>query len=51
MPFKKVGPNKFVSPSGRKFTRSQVKLYHSLGDRFPGQATKRGKEQTDRKTK
>ena len=29
MPFKKIGPNKYVSPSGRKFTEKQVKLYHA----------------------
>lgn len=29
MPFKKVGPNKNVSPSGRVFTDKQVKLYYS----------------------
>ena len=27
MPFKKVG-NKYVSPSGRKFTKKQVALYY-----------------------
>tara|TARA_R100000353_G_scaffold83226_1_gene62244 strand:+ start:229 stop:375 length:147 start_codon:yes stop_codon:yes gene_type:complete len=29
MPFRKVGPNTYVSPSGRKFTEKQVKLYYS----------------------
>lgn len=29
MPFKKVGPNKYRSPSGRTFTRKQVALYYA----------------------
>lgn len=29
MPFKKVGKNKNVSPSGRVFTDKQVKLYYA----------------------
>lgn len=28
MPFKKVN-NKYVSPSGRKYTKKQVKLYYA----------------------
>lgn len=28
MPFKKVG-NKYVSPSGKKFTKKQVKMYYA----------------------
>lgn len=34
MPFKKVGPNDYVSPSGRHFNAAQVKLYHAH-DGFP----------------
>lgn len=29
MPFKKIGPNKYVSPSGRKWTSKQVRLYYA----------------------
>jgi len=29
MPFKKIGPNKYVSPSGRVYTAKQVKLYYA----------------------
>ena len=29
MPFKKVGKNKNVSPSGKVFTDKQVKLYYA----------------------
>lgn len=29
MPFKKVGKNKYISPSGKVFTRKQVKLYYA----------------------
>ena len=31
MPFKKISKDKFVSPSGRKFTAKQVKLYYATG--------------------
>jgi hypothetical protein len=31
MPFTKVSPNKYVSPSGRKWTEKQVKLYYATG--------------------
>lgn len=31
MPFKKVGPNKYRSPSGRKFTKKQVIAYYATG--------------------
>lgn len=31
MPFKKVGPNKYRSPSGRTFTKKQVAKYHATG--------------------
>lgn len=34
MPFKKVGPNKYVSPSGKKFTKKQVNLYYASGGTF-----------------
>ena len=33
-PFKKIGRNKFRSPSGRIFTRSQVRLYYVKGGKF-----------------
>lgn len=29
MPFKKIGPNKYRSPSGRIFTLKQVKAYYA----------------------
>ena len=29
MPFKKVGPNTYKSPSGRKFTKKQVVAYYA----------------------
>lgn len=29
MPFKKVAPNKYKSPSGKSFTKKQVKLYYA----------------------
>ena len=31
MPFKKVGRNKYKSPSGRTFTKPQVKMYYATG--------------------
>ena len=29
MPFKKVGPNKYKSPSGRTYTKKQVVAYYA----------------------
>jgi hypothetical protein len=29
MPFKKIGDNKYQSPSGKVFTEKQVKLYYA----------------------
>ena len=29
MPFVKVSPNKYKSPSGKKYTKKQVKLYYA----------------------
>lgn len=43
MPFKKIGPNKYVSPSGRKWTKKQVMLYHAT-DGFKRKPKKRGRK-------
>src|SRR5262245_14352949 len=37
MPFKRIAPGKYKSPSGRTFNQSQVNLYYAKGGRFPGQ--------------
>lgn len=29
MPFKKISKNKYESPSGKKFTEKQVKMYYA----------------------
>jgi len=34
MPFKRIGKNKFRSPSGRIFTAAQVKRYYARGGKF-----------------
>lgn len=31
MPFKKVGRNKYRSPSGRTFSKKQVAMYYATG--------------------
>jgi hypothetical protein len=31
MPFKKTGPNRYKSPSGRIFTKKQVEAYYATG--------------------
>jgi hypothetical protein len=36
MPFRKIAPNKYVSPSGRTFNQKQIALYYAKGGRFPG---------------
>ncbi len=37
MPFKKIGKNKNISPSGKVFTDKQVKLYYAT-DGFKSQS-------------
>jgi len=48
MPFKKVGKNKNVSPSGKMFTDKQVKMYYATGGFSP---EKIKKYQLDKKKK
>ena len=40
MPFTRIGPGKYKSPSGRTFNQSQLALYYAHGGRFPGQKMK-----------
>jgi len=42
MPFHKIAENKYRSPSGRIYTRKQVRLYYA-NDGFPKDHKKRGK--------
>lgn len=42
MPFTKTGPDEYTSPSGRKFTGAQVRLYYAT-DGFKEQARGHGK--------
>ncbi len=44
MPFEPVGGGKYKSPSGRLFNGKQVKLFYSLGGKFPGQKKKESKK-------
>lgn len=39
MPFKKVGRGKrpYRSPSGRRYSLKQIRLYYAGGGKFPGQ--------------
>jgi hypothetical protein len=43
MPFKKLGPNRYQSPSGKVFNLNQVRLYYAGGDHFPGQPGFKGR--------
>ena len=45
MPFKKTGKNKYVSPSGKKFSKKQVALYYATDGfkKTPRKSTKRKK--------
>jgi len=43
MPFKKAGKDVYKSPSGRKFTKKQVKLYYAT-DGFKKAPKKGGKK-------
>lgn len=38
---KRLGKGKYRGPSGRKFNLAQVRLYYSLGGKFPGQKSDR----------
>ena len=42
MPFKKVGPDRYQSPSGKSWTAKQVQAYHATGGfkRPPRSSTK-----------
>jgi hypothetical protein len=44
MPFKKVGSGKYVSPSGKKYTTAQVKLYYAT-DGFTKKPRKQRKKE------
>ena len=33
-PFRRLGLNRYISPSGRIFTKSQVQRYYARGGRF-----------------
>ena len=44
MPFKKLKSGKYRGPSGKIFTAKQVKLYYSLGGKFPGHKIKKIKK-------
>ena len=43
MPFKKVGSNKYKSPSGRTFTKKQVEMYYAT-EGFKKSKVKKGKK-------
>ena len=47
MPFKKVGPNKYTSPSGKTFTKKQVEAYYATdGFKKPVRKKKPAKKKT-----
>ena len=49
MPFKKVGPNKYKSPSGKVFTKKQVEAYYATnGFKKP---VRNSRAKTNRKTR
>jgi hypothetical protein len=50
MPFKKVGKNKNVSPSGKMFSDKQVKMYYATGG-FSKEKIKKYKLENKKKTK
>jgi hypothetical protein len=50
MPFKKTGNNEFTGPSGKKFTKAQVRKYHA-GDGFETEGKKKLRIKPRRKRK
>jgi len=51
MPFKKVGPDDYVSPSGRHFNKEQVALYYATDGFKKKTRTKTKKKTRTKKTK
>jgi len=43
-PFKKVGKDKYKSPSGKTFTKKQVNLYYATGGTFEKSDIKKKKK-------
>jgi len=43
MPFRKIGKNTYVSPSGRKFTAKQVRFYYATGGTFKARRRRKKK--------
>lgn len=43
MPFKKVGRNRYKSPSGRTFTKKQVRFYYASGGTFKRSARRKAR--------
>jgi hypothetical protein len=37
MPYKRVGPNDYVSPNGKHINSAQLKLWHANGEKWPGE--------------
>lgn len=50
MPFTKIGPDQYRSPSGRIFNQKQVDLYKAHGDRFPTAAEKKARPAKKKRT-
>lgn len=48
MPFEKEGQDSYRSPSGRKYTGKQVRMYHA-NDGFPGRKGRKGKRSARRR--
>ena len=44
MPFKKIGKNKYKSPSGRVFTKKQVAFYYATGGTFRRRKKAKGRK-------
>jgi uncharacterized protein YaiI (UPF0178 family) len=49
VPFTKVGPNEYRSPSGRKFTAKQVKMYYATNG-FKKKPRRKGGKTTSKKS-
>lgn len=37
MPFTKIGPDRYETPSGRVYNEKQRRLWYAMGGKFPGQ--------------
>ena len=49
MPFRKIGPDEYISPSGKHWTKTQVIAYYASNGKFDKAKKKRKKKKRKKK--